>query len=221
MAKRLVDVVLALAGLLVAAPLLAVAAVGIALSDRGPLLYRARRIGADGRPFTMFKLRTMRVNQGAFTSAVTAAADPRVFPFGAWLRRSKVDEMPQLVNVLRGEMSIIGPRPEDQGMVDRHYSPVHRETLRVRPGLASPGSIYNLTHGERLLDGADPEGRYVEQLLPLKVALDVVYVRHRSLRYDAALIGRTMWVVGATLLGRRDFPEPPEADEARRLLAGV
>jgi lipopolysaccharide/colanic/teichoic acid biosynthesis glycosyltransferase len=106
-------------------------------------------------------------------------------------------------------------------MVDRHYAPVHRETLRVRPGLASPGSIYNLTHGERLLDGADPEGRYVAQLLPLKVALDVVYVRHRSMRYDAALIGRTMWVVGATLLGRRDFPEPPEADEARRLLAGI
>ena len=217
--KRLCDLGLASIGLVLGAPLLAAAAAGIRLSSPGPLLYRAPRIGRAGRPFTMYKLRTMLVGDTGATSAITGRNDPRVFRFGAWLRRAKIDELPQLFNVLRGDMSLVGPRPEDPRIVAEHFTPRHFETLVVRPGLASPGSIYNYTHGERLLTGADPERDYVEQLLPFKLALEVVYVRRASLRYDVAIIGRALATIAAVLLGRRRFPDPPEAPEARQLMA--
>src|SRR5439155_20641515 len=153
MCKRLFDVVCAGVGLLLAAPLLAIAAIGIRLADPGPVLYRARRMGRGGRPFTMYKLRTMLVDHGSPGSRVTAANDPRVFRFGRFLRASKLDEFPQLVNVLRGEMSIVGPRPEDPDIVLGHYTPIHRETLTVRPGLAGPGRLYHDTQREGCLGG--------------------------------------------------------------------
>jgi lipopolysaccharide/colanic/teichoic acid biosynthesis glycosyltransferase len=217
-AKRLLDVVLSSAALLILAPVLAIAALGVSVASPGPVLFRAQRVGRNGRPFTMYKLRTMHVEHGRYASAITAADDPRVFPFGAWLRRLKIDELPQLLNILRGEMSIVGPRPEDPRIVAEHYTPLLRETLGVRPGLASPGSIYNYTHGERLIRPETSEADYVERLLPIKVALDVVYVRHTSLRYDASIVGRTIRVITASLLGRRTFTEPPELEEAMRLL---
>jgi lipopolysaccharide/colanic/teichoic acid biosynthesis glycosyltransferase len=220
-AKRLVDLLLSSAALLVLAPVLALAALGVRIASPGLILFRAERVGRDGRPFTIYKLRTMHVEHGPYTSAVTAADDPRVFPFGAWLRRSKIDELPQLLNILRGEMSIVGPRPEDPRIVAEHYTPLLRETLDIRPGLASPGSIYNYTHGERLIRPDTPEADYVERLLPIKVALDVVYVRHSSPWYDAAIVGRTVWALAASLLGKRAFPDPPEMEEARRLLCAA
>src|SRR5207237_5830310 len=113
----------------------------------------------------------------------------RVFPLGALLRRTKIDELPQLFNVLRGDMSIVGPRPEDPDIVERHYTPLLRETLAVRPGLASPGSLYPYTHGDALLAGGDPDDAYVERLLPLNVPPDVVYVRPAS----QPVGGRTVW----------------------------
>ncbi len=216
-AKRALDVILAGVALLAAAPVLAVAAVGIRLAGPGPILYRAQRVGRHARRFTMYKLRTMRVRQ-AFASAITANDDPRVFPFGALLRRAKLDELPQLYNILRGDMAIVGPRPEDPGMVERFYAPLHHETLRVLPGLTSPGSIYAYTHGEAQLDMRDPDGCYGERLLPLKLALDLVYVRRASLGYDLALIARTAWMLGTALLGRRAFPPPRELAEARRVM---
>jgi lipopolysaccharide/colanic/teichoic acid biosynthesis glycosyltransferase len=219
-AKRVLDVVLAGVALAAAAPLLAVAAVGIRLAGPGPILYRAQRVGQHSRPFTMYKLRTMRVRQ-AYPTAITARHDPRVFPFGAWLRRTKLDELPQLYNILRGDMAIVGPRPEDPRMVERFYAPLYYETFRVPPGLTSPGSIYAYTHGEAELDARDPEGCYGERLLPLKVALDLVYVRRASLGYDLALIARTAWMLGTALLGRRDFPLPPELADARRIIGAA
>src|SRR5205807_4415150 len=162
-------------------------------------------------------LRTMHQREGA-ASAITGRNDPRVFPFGAWLRRTKIDEIPQLFNVVRGDMSLVGPRPEDPAIVLRHYAPVHRETLAVRPGLASPGSIYNYTHGERLLSSGQPERDYVDRLLPLKLALDVVYVRRASLRYDLTIVGRALWAIASVALGRSTFPDPPELAAARELM---
>ncbi len=216
-AKRVLDVVLAGLALVAVAPLLGAAAIGIRLAGPGPILYRAARIGLHGRSFTMYKLRTMRDHQ-AYTSAITAQGDPRVFPFGVVLRRAKLDELPQLLNILRGDMSIVGPRPEDPSMVQRFYAPLHYESFAVLPGLTSPGSIYAYTHGEAGLDPRDPERSYGEQLLPLKLALDLVYVRRASLRYDVALIGRTAWVLSTALLGRRRFPLPPELPEAQRIM---
>ena len=221
MTKRLLDVVLSGLALVVLSPLLAIAAFGIWLSDRGPMFYRARLAGRDGRPFTMYKLRTMRVDHGTFRSVITAERDPRVFPFGAWLRRAKVDELPQLVNILRGDMSIVGPRPEHPDIVERHYRFDHRELLAVRPGLTSPGTLYDYTHGEAIVGRADPERAYIEHLLPLRLALDLVYVRGASLGYDVALIGRTVRIIVAVLCGWRRFPEPPEMAEARRLLGAT
>ena len=150
MAKRVFDIVVASLTLLAALPVLAVAALAIRLASPGPVLHRAARAGRDGRPFTMLKLRTMHVAPpGESGSRITDPADPRVFPVGALLRRTKIDELPQLVNVLRGEMAIVGPRPEDPEIVRKHYSPTHRETLRVRPGLVSPGSITTSRTGTR------------------------------------------------------------------------
>ena len=219
MVRRLVDALLAALALVVTAPLLALAAVGIRRASPGPVLYRAERVGRGGRPFIIYKLRTMHSRRRSDASRITGAHDPRVFPLGAWLRAVKLDELPQLINVLKGEMAIVGPRPEDPAIVARHYDALGRETLTVRPGLASPGSIYSSTHGDALLTGTDPEAAYAERLLPVKLALDVVYVRHASLAYDARIVGRTLWVIVATLAGRRRFADPPELAEARRLLS--
>src|ERR1041385_8480232 len=144
------DVVLSGVALVVVSPLLALAALGIWLSDKGQIFYRARLAGRDGRPFTMYKLRTMRVDHGTFRSVITAEHDPRVFPFGAWLRRAKVDELPQLINILRGEMSIVGPRPEHPRIVDQYYAPEHRRLLQVRPGLVKPRPTGTRWSGARI-----------------------------------------------------------------------
>jgi lipopolysaccharide/colanic/teichoic acid biosynthesis glycosyltransferase len=222
LAKRLLDVVGAGLGLAVTAPLLAVAAAGIKLADPGgPVLYKAQRAGKGGRPFTMFKLRTMRhTARGADDGGarITAARDRRVFRFGQLLRRAKIDELPQLFNVLRGDMSLVGPRPEDPEIVQRHYRAHHYETLAVRPGLASPGSLYQFVQGEALL-GRDPETGYVTKVLNTKLALDLVYVRNASLRRDLAIIGRTVWMIGSVIAGKRRFRQLPEMREARRILA--
>jgi lipopolysaccharide/colanic/teichoic acid biosynthesis glycosyltransferase len=212
------DVVLSGVALVVVSPLLALAALGIWLSDKGQIFYRARLAGRDGRPFTMYKLRTMRVDHGTFRSVITADHDPRVFRFGGWLRRAKIDELPQLINILRGEMSIVGPRPEHPRIVDQYYAPEHRRLLQVRPGLTSPGTLYDYAHGDAMVGRADPERAYVERLLPLRLALDLVYVDRASLAYDFALIGRTVALIVAVVCGRRRFGDPPEMAEARRLL---
>jgi lipopolysaccharide/colanic/teichoic acid biosynthesis glycosyltransferase len=217
MAKRLTDIVLALVGLVLSAPLLGIAAIGVMLSSPGPIFYLARRAGIGGRPFTMLKIRTMRVRQGG--SRITAERDSRVFWFGSLLRISKFDEVPQFLNVLRGDMSIVGPRPEDPGLVREHYLAAHYETLHVRPGLTSPGTLFDYTHGDSLVGSEDPEENYVHRLLHLKLALDLIYVRRASWWYDLELVVRTAWIMSCTILGRRQFAPPREYPLARQLTA--
>ncbi|MEY3176130.1 MAG: UDP-glucose:undecaprenyl-phosphate glucose-phosphate transferase [Planctomycetota bacterium] len=218
--KRLFDVTASALALLVLSPLLAAAAVAVRLSSPGPVLYRARRIGRHGVPFTMFKFRTMHVanTQG---SVITSSSDARVFPLGRLLRALKIDELPQLWNVLRGEMSIVGPRPEDPKIVADHYDQLGHETLTVLPGLTCPGSVHFYTHGEQLVDDGDPETAYVRRLLPIKLALDVIYVRQMSLWYDLRLIARTAWTILQIAVGRRNFPEPMEMAAALQLRNGT
>lgn len=218
--KRLFDVTASALALLVLSPLLAAAAVAVRLSSPGPVLYRARRIGRHGVPFTMFKFRTMHVanTQG---SVITSSSDARVFPLGRLLRALKIDELPQLWNVLRGEMSIVGPRPEDPKIVADHYDQLGHETLTVLPGLTCPGSVHFYTHGEQLVDDGDPETAYVRRLLPIKLALDVIYVRQMSLWYDLRLITRTAWTILQIAVGRRNFPEPMEMAAALQLRNGT
>src|ERR1700686_127554 len=216
MGRRLFDIGAAVAALIVLSPLMLLVALGIRVSSPGPVIFRAPRAGLHGRTFSMFKFRSMTV-AGDAGSAITGNHDPRVFPFGRLLRRSKIDELPQLFNVLRGEMALVGPRPEDPRFVAAWYRPAPQPTLEGRPGLASPGSIYNFTHGEEQLAGPDVEAAYVERVLPLKLALDVVYVQHASFRYHLMIVLRTLVVIVAATLGKRNFGDPPEMPEARKL----
>ncbi len=219
--KRAFDVLAAGAALLVAGPLLVVAAVGIKLSSRGPVLYRAQRAGRHGEPFEILKLRTMRVDADAQSAITAGGADPRIFAFGSLLRTLKIDELPQLWNILNGDMSVVGPRPEAIGIVRDHYAPEHLRTLDVAPGLASPGSVWNYTHGEHLLGTDDPEGDYLRDVLPTKLGLERVYVDRASLAYDLRIIVRTALVIARTAAGRTDFADPPELEAARAYVVPV
>lgn len=217
---RLLDRLLAAAGLLGATPVLLLAALGIKISDRGPVLYRACRVGLGGTTFTMYKFRTMRVTSGP-KAPITSRSDPRVFPWGRCLRRLKLDELPQLVNVVKGDMAIVGPRPEDPTIVERHYADWMRETLTVVPGLTSPGSL-NYYADEATLPHHSVEAQriYVSDLLPRKIAVDLVYVRNRSIKYDAVLVLRT--IVGVVGIHRTfNRTRAREAAESSRILAEV
>ena len=209
MAKRLFDIALAGFALLVLLPLMALAGIGVVLTSPGPMIYTASRVGRGRRVFRMYKFRTMR--QGADRGrSITSKTDSRVTLLGRLLRATKIDELPQLVNILVGDMSIVGPRPEDPAIVDASFEPEYMRMFDVRPGLASPGSIYNMTHGQALIGDETPEEDYRTKLLPVKARLEIYYVDNMSLGYDVRVILRTARVIVAYALGVRQFPPPPE-----------
>jgi lipopolysaccharide/colanic/teichoic acid biosynthesis glycosyltransferase len=218
MVARSVGVLVALTALLALSPVFALAAAGIWLSSPGPVFFRANRVGLNGKIFCMYKFRTMHVTQQSGGSSITAKGDPRIFAFGSWLRRLKIDELPQLFNIVNGDMAIVGPRPEDPHIVRRAYATPHFETLQVLPGLTSPGTLYYYMHGEQRIDVADPERYYVEHLLPTKLALDRAYVREASTFYDLRLVFRTIWTIASVAVGTPTLREPPELSKARDLV---
>jgi lipopolysaccharide/colanic/teichoic acid biosynthesis glycosyltransferase len=218
MTRRLLDLCLSSAALTVLSPLLVLVAVGVLASDGAPVLYRACRVGWDGSTFSMLKYRSMRLGATTTQKKITGACDPRVFPFGRLMRLLKLDELPQLVNIVKGDMAVVGPRPEDPSIVERWYTEMDRETLQVRPGLTSPGSIWFYTQGERLIGDEDPEGDYVRMLMPTKLALDVVYVRDRSLGYDLRIVMRTAAAIVRIALGIGGSRELPELGRALDLV---
>lgn len=199
--KRFVDGLVALITLLVASPLLLLTALGIKIASPGPVIYKARRIGKNGQPFNMLKFRTMHVNSDR-GSSITAPGDSRVFGFGVWLRRLKIDELPQFWNILAGDMSLVGPRPEDPKIVERNYVSWMHETLLVSPGVTGPGSVYGYIFGDALLEEADPEGSYAQNLLPPKLALERAYMDRACLISDLGYILLTLWAIIAHMLGR-------------------
>lgn len=191
-ASRTLDAILGTVGLIGSLPLLAAAAVATRASgDRGPLLYRATRIGEGGRPITVYKLRTMRV--ATVGLPITSSDDTRITRVGRVLRRLKIDELPQFLNVLRGDMSVVGPRPEDPGYVDWD-DPLHRFVFSARPGITGPSQIA-FRHEERLLAVPDPDRHYRTKILPQKLAMDARYLRERSWRSDLAMVGSTIRAV--------------------------
>jgi len=212
-AIRLFDVVVASIALVVFAPVLLLAAIGIRVSSPGPILFRAQRVGKLGHLFEMYKFRTMHVRRET-GPVISAQKDRRVFAVGALLRALKIDELPQFVNILRGDMCIAGPRPEDPAIVRDIYTAEARETLSVPPGLLSPGSIYYYTHLESLLDIDDPVAIYSKQVLPLKIALDRVYIREAGLLYNIRLMARTAGMIVSRACGKTRFPDPPELAQA-------
>ena len=192
--RRFAEAALAAIILLLALPLLLLVAIGILISDPGPVFYVAERVGLHGVSFRMFKFRTMRGEQGA-GSRIAAARDPRVFPFGSLLRRLKLDELPQLLNIVRGEMAFVGPRPEDPWFVEHVYTAEDRETLLVRPGLTSPGTLHYFTHAEQFLDAVGTEAAYVSGPLKKKLQLDREYIANATAGSDLRLIFETVWVL--------------------------
>ena len=183
--KRAFDLAIALAGLTLGVPLTIGVAVAMRASgDEGPIFFRARRIGAGGRPFTLLKYRTMYVD--SVGSRLTTDRDPRVTPLGRHLRAWKIDEIPQLWNVLRGEMSLVGPRPEDPRYVDLS-NPTHRRVFTATPGITGLAQL-KFRHEEALLSGPDPETVYRDEILPAKLRLDTLYLDRRSLRLDARIL---------------------------------
>ena len=188
-----------------------IAAVGIFVSSPGPVLFRAKRVGKNGKMFTMYKFRTMHLNNEK-GHMITLRTDNRIFPFGRFLRKSKIDELPQLVNILQGEMSIVGWRPEDEENVNKVFAGKYKKILSVKPGLTSPGSLYDYTHGEKYED----EDLYEKEFLPRKMKLELYYVKHRSLRYDVILIGRTIRTILQVIGGKEDFSEPIELNNINK-----
>lgn len=189
MLKAAFDRLAAAAGLLALAPALAAVALAIALEDGLPVLFRQTRVGRRGRPFRLVKFRSMRA--GAPGTRITAGGDPRVTRVGAWLRRYKIDELPQLWNVLAGDLSLVGPRPEIPPFVDVG-DPAWRAVLEVKPGMTDPASLRYRREEDLLAVVRDPEQYYRERILPAKLALNLEYIRTRTFWGDLKLIGRTV-----------------------------
>jgi lipopolysaccharide/colanic/teichoic acid biosynthesis glycosyltransferase len=195
MMKRIFDIAASAAGLVVLSPVCAAVALAVWVNDPGPVIHRGPRVGKDGQPFDILKFRSMRVSQGDGPQ-LTAEGDPRVTHVGRFLRRTKLDELPQLVNVLRGEMSLVGPRPEAPRYVAQ-YTPEQRRVLAVRPGITGPAQI-RFRHEERLLAGPDPERHYLDVIMPAKLEIDLAYAHHASLRRDLAIIMQTLSAVASS-----------------------
>jgi len=193
-AKRVFDFSLAATGVVVLAPLLAMIALAVRLASPGPVFYRGPRVGLNGQRFNILKFRTMVANATAVGGSSTPADDPRVTKAGSFLRRTKLDELPQLWNVLVGDMSFVGPRPQVQWAVDL-YTPEERMVLSVRPGITDYASLQFANEGEILEGSTDPDRDYMEKIHPEKMRLSLEYVRSRSFSTDLAIIGRTVGAV--------------------------
>ena len=187
---RILDILLSAVVLVVLIPLFVVIAIVVKGDSAGPIFYRAKRVGKDGRPFTLYKFRSMVQNADSFGPGITTAGDMRVTPSGAFLRRHKLDELPQFFNVLKGDMSLVGPRPEDPCYVSL-YTAKQRRVLRSRPGITSAASL-RYRHEESLLSGVDWENVYRTQILPQKLAIDLEYLEHRTMFSDLQLLARTL-----------------------------
>ena len=199
-AKRLFDLALALPALALALPLMVAITLWVRLDSAGPALFRQQRVGRHGRLFHIHKFRTMRVRSSQAGPLITVAGDARVTRAGRWLRRTKLDELPQLLDVIRGDMSLVGPRPEVPRYMALYPDEARRLILSVRPGVTDRATI-EFRDEERLLAAAsDPERAYVEQVMPIKQRYYLDYVARRSLAGDVGILIDTLRAV----LGRAD-----------------
>ena len=192
--KRLFDIVAAAAGLIVLCPLFAIIAVLIKWDSDGPVFFRQSRIGRHFRPFFIYKFRTMLSDAPAIGPLLTVGDDPRITRVGRWLRRTKLDELPQVINILTGDMSFVGPRPEVERYV-RLFQTEYAEILQVRPGITDLASLKYRAESTLLARSPKPEEEYVTRILPDKLRLGQQYVRELSLGRDVVLIARTLAAV--------------------------
>lgn len=194
MLKRTFDFLASFFGLLLLSPLILCIAVWVKCDSKGPIFYRQVRVGKDGREFKLFKFRSMRVGADRAALLTLGDRDPRVTRSGFWLRKTKLDELPQLFNVLVGDMSLVGPRPEVPKYVAL-YTPEQREVLSVRPGITDTASLEMRNEAELMAQQVDPEGYYMNVQIPLKIKLAKEYIAQQSLLSDLKLIVRTIGVM--------------------------
>ena len=195
MAKRLFDLLLASIGLLLLLPLGLGVAWLIRLDSPGPVFFRQERVGRFGRIFRIHKLRTMQVDAPSVGPALTVGVDPRITRIGHWLRHYRIDELAQLIDVLQGHMSLVGPRPELPRFVAHYPEPLRSQVLAVRPGITDPAALDHLDEAALLADAADPEARYIQAVLPRKLRAQVEYAQRATLWSDLGVIARTIGVL--------------------------
>jgi lipopolysaccharide/colanic/teichoic acid biosynthesis glycosyltransferase len=188
--KRTFDLLVALAALIVLSPILLVLSLIIKITSPGPVFYRGVRIGQNGVPFRIFKFRTMVINAEQLGGSATAEDDPRITPIGRFIRRNKLDEFPQFINVLVGDMSLVGARPEVKKYVDM-YTEEEKQILDLRPGITDWASIWNSNEAAVLEGSNDPEKTYEELIRPTKLALQLFYARNHSLLVDVKILFHT------------------------------
>ena len=192
MLKKSFDVVFAFLGLILVSPLLLVIAILINRESPGPVFYRGERIGKNGKPFRIFKFRTMVPEAEKLGGPSTAGDDPRLIKIGLFLKKYQLDELPQLINILKGEMSLVGPRPEVKMYVDM-MTPGERNTiLSVAPGMTDLASLWNFSEWKILEGSPDPEKTYMEKIRPTKIKLQMEYVKNRSFLLDLKVVIKTI-----------------------------
>lgn len=177
---RLCDVIFSLLGLLLLSPLFIIVALWIVIDNPGPVFYRQQRVGLNGKDFGLWKFRSMRVGSDKAGLITVGERDNRITRAGYYIRKYKLDELPQLINVLAGDMSLVGPRPEVRKYVDL-YTPEQRKVLSVRPGITDYASIEYIDENRLLAQSADPDKTYVEEIVPAKIALNMRYINHQTL----------------------------------------
>ena len=192
--KRTFDLLLATTGLLLLSPLLLIGALLAKLQSKGPIFYKATRVGRGGAHFEMYKFRTMVVNADSIGGSLTTYKDTRVTRIGRFLRWTKLDELPNLINVIKGEMSLIGPRPEAPVYV-KYYTETQRQVLQVKPGMTGPSQLANRDEEEKLKGQQDAEHFYITELMPKKLDLDLHYVATQTIASDIGWLLKTLWVL--------------------------
>ena len=202
--KRCFDLLFAVCFLVVFSPVYLISWLIIKITSPGLAIYKAERVGKGGKLFKCYKFRSMRVDSGK-VRLTTLENDERIFPFGKFIRKAKIDEMPQMVNILKGQMSVVGPRPEDKENADKVYVGEYVHILDVKPGLTSTASLYDYTHGEKFEDETSYENEFM-------LKLELYYVNHRSFWYDIVLVLRTAWLIILKTCGKTSFEDPKELD---------
>ncbi len=192
--KRLFDIVASALGLIILSPIFLILAVWIKLDSKGPVFYRQVRVGRHNKDFRIFKFRTMRLGADSGSLVTIGGKDPRITRSGYFIRKFKLDELPQLINVLKGDMSLVGPRPEVRHYVD-YWTPEQMHVLDVRPGITDTASIKFRNENELMEKAEDPEKYYIEVIMQQKLKLYLEYVDHHSFWGDIALIFKTIWTI--------------------------
>ena len=193
-AKRMFDLLFATIGLLLLAPLFLIGAILAKLQSKGTLFYKATRVGRGGILFEMYKFRTMVANADNIGGSLTTYRDTRVTRIGRFLRWTKLDELPNLINVIKGDMSLIGPRPEAPVYV-KYYTETQRQVLQVKPGMTGPSQLANRDEEEKLKGQQDAEHFYITELMPKKLDLDLHYVATQRIISDIGWLLKTLWVL--------------------------